>query len=241
MKQIFAALLVTIIAAHSAHCLPSQEPKRVMRQFNMDDAVIIRELGAVITSKEEKLTVDIILGNNEKQSSDIMKDDLILMANGKKVKSIKDLREQYDGAKAGEEFKIGLKRGENLMIAKFTKKSPEELNKEGHGQMVITMDGNDGDKVLPALGLIITSKGKNAVVKGTLPNAEKNFTSFLPKENDVILSINGAKVSSAEEFDEAYTELNAGDKVTIEFSRDGKNSKESFSKPKPMGRMIMRK
>lgn len=241
MKQILALLIVILVTAHTAYSIPSQEPKRIMRQFNMDDAVIIRELGAVITTKDEKLTVDIILGNNEKQSSDIQKDDLILMANGKKVKSVKELRELYDNATAGEEIKIGLKRGENLMIAKFTKKSAEELNKEGHGQMVIKMDGDDGDKVLPALGLIITSKGKNAVVKGILPNAGKNFTAFVPKENDVIVSINGAKVSSAEEFDEAYTELNEGDKVTIEFSRDGKNSKETFSKPKPMGRMIMRK
>ena len=245
MKQILTAFLLSLITVHSSQCMLNaleQEPKRITRQFSMDDAVIIRELGAVIVPKDGQLIVDIILGNNEKQQTDIQKDDLVLMANGKKVKSVKDLREQYSAAAVGEEFKVGLKRGEQLMIARFTKKSEEELNKEsgGNGRMVIRMEGNEGEQVLPALGLRVSTKGKHAVVAGTLPTAEKNFTKFMPKENDLILSVNGQEVSTAEEFDTAYTEIETGENVTIEFSRDGKISKETFSKPKPMGRMIMR-
>ncbi len=245
MKQFLTAFLFSLITIHSSHCTLNaleQEPKRITRQFSMDDAVIIRELGAVIVPKNDQLIVDLILGNNEKQNTDIQKDDLILMANGKKVKTVKELREQYTAAKVGEEFKVGLKRGEHLMIARFTKKSEEELNKEsgGNGRMVIRMEGNEGEQVLPALGLRVSTKGKHAVVAGTLPSAENNFKKFIPKENDLILSINGQTVSTAEEFDTAYTEVETGENVTIEFSRDGKVTKESFSKPKPMGRMIMR-
>ncbi len=242
MKHVLAALLLSFLAVHSAHCLFSQEPKRISRQFSMDDAVIIRELGAVIVPGKENLKVEIILGNNEKQNADIQKDDLVLMANGKKVRSVKELRELYENTKTGDEFKIGIKRGESLQLAKFTKKSEEELNKEsgGNGRMVIRMEGKEGEQVLPALGLRLITKEKHAVVSGTLPTLDHNFKTFIPKENDVVLTLNGAKVSTAEEFDEVYTELKEGDSVTIEFSRNGKTSKETFAKPKPMGRMIMR-
>lgn len=245
MNHLLTLIFISLITVRSAHCAAialEQEPKRITRQFSMDDAIIIRELGAVIVTKDGQLTVDLILGNNEKQQADIQKDDLILMANGKKVKSVKDLREQYSAAAVGEEFKVGLKRGDHLMITRFTKKSEEELNKEsgGKGQMVIRMDGNDGEQVLPALGLRVITKGTHAVVAGTLPTVGNNFKKFLPKEKDLILSVNGQTVSTADEFDAAYTEIETGEDVTIEFSRDGNVSKETFSKPKPMGRMIMR-
>lgn len=246
MKHLLTIFLVSFISVHSSHCTLNafdQEPKRITRQFSMDDAVIIRELGAIIVPKEGQLVVDLILGNNEKQSADIQKDDIILMANGTKVKTVKELREQYSSAAVGQEFKVGLKRGEHLMIARFTKKSEADLNKEsgGNGRMVIKMEGKEGEQVLPALGLRVTTEGTNAVVAGTLPSMENNFKTFIPKENDLILSINSKKVATAEEFDAAYTALKEGDTVTIEFSRNGKISKESFHKPKAMQRMIITK
>ncbi len=238
MKQFFAVLLF-VCSLNSA--FSAQEPKRITRSFSSDNSVIIREVGAVITTKDDNLVVEVILGNNEKESADIVKDDLVLMANGKKLKSMKDLRDQYDNAKIGDEFKLGLKRGENLMISTFVKKSDEELNKAGNGRMMIRMEKKEGEEALPALGLIVGTNKKSVVVNGTLPTVSKNFKSFEPKQGDVIVSINGNAVSNAEEFAEAYTELEEGDKVTIVISRNGKEMKETFSKPKPMGRMIINK
>ncbi len=214
----------------------------VSRSFSMDDAVIIREIGAVIVPKKEGLAVDIILGNHEKAAADVQKDDAVLMANGKKVKSVKELREQYASAAVGEEFKLGLKRGDNLLIARFVKKSEEELNKEGNsGGMVMRMERKEGEEVLPALGLIVGTEKSSAVVKGTLPTVSNNFKSFEPQKGDVIVSLNGKKMATAEDFVSAYDELKEGDNVTIVVARNGKEMKESFHKPKPMGRMMIRK
>lgn len=237
MKQLFAVLLVL---SSLNNVFSAQEPKRITRSFSSDNSVIIREIGAVITAKEEKLVVEIILGNHEKKAADILKDDLVLMANGKKLKSMKDLHDQYDNAKAGDEFKLGLKRGENLMITSFVKKSDEELNKSGNGTMVMRMEKKEGEEVLPALGLIVGTKNKSAIVNGTLPTVSKNFKSFEPKQGDVIVSINGKGVSTGEKFAEMYTELEEGDNVTIIISRNGKEMKETFSKPKPMGRVMIK-
>ncbi|MBI2429155.1 MAG: PDZ domain-containing protein [Ignavibacteriales bacterium] len=216
----------------------AQEPKRMTRTLSADNAVIIREAGAVIVPKNDKLIVDIILGNHEQQSTDVQKDDEVLMANGKKVKTVKDLQEQYENTKVGDEFKIGLKRGENLLMAKFTKKSAEELNKAG-GTMVMRMEQKEGEEVLPALGLAFSTKDKQVVVNNVLPTAANNFKSFSPKAGDLIVSINGKATTDAESFVESYDALKEGDKVTIVFFRDGKESRETFSKPKPMGRMII--
>ena len=239
MKHLFAVLIAALLLLTSLY---SQEPKRFSRTISADDAVIIRELGAVIIPQANALVVDIILGNNEKSAADIQKGDLVLMANGKNVKSVKQLREMYDNAAVGQKFKLGVKRGENLFIASFTKKSEEKLNNDGgHGGLVIRMKKNEDETVLPALGLILTTKEKYVTVIKTLPTVTKNFTSFIPQENDLVLSINGTPVSTAEEFDETYTDLEQGDSVTIEFSRDGKTSSATLKKPKPMNRMIIRK
>lgn len=230
--------LLFLLTACTLTAFAAQEPKRITRTFSAGDAVVIREIGAVIVPKNDRLMVDIMLGNHEREQSDVQKDDEVLMANGKKVKTVKDLREQYEGTNIGEEFKIGLKRGEHLFIAKVVKKSDEELNKAGGG-MVIRMERKEGEELLPALGLGIQTKGKKAEVSTVLPTAEKNFTAFKPERGDVIVSINGKKVSSAGEFSEAYDSFEEGDEVTIEFARSGKPGKATFKKPKPMGRMIM--
>jgi S1-C subfamily serine protease len=235
MKYFLSFIAVILCIAQG-----SQDPKRITRTLSMDDALILREIGAVVVAKDNSLIVDIILANNDQQPTDIKKDDIILMANGKKVKTISDLRALYESATAGNEIKIGLKRGEHLQIAAFVKKSEQELNKDGgHGGMVFKMEKKEGEEMLPALGLSFGTKKNTVVISSVLPTAEKNFRSVTPKEGDVIVSINGTRVGNAEAFVEAYDNVNEGESVTIVLSRSGKEMKETFKKPKPMGRMIM--
>ena len=79
MKYIFVFFAAFVFITQG-----NQEPKRITRTLSMEDALIIREIGVVVVSKEKTLIVDIILGNNDQQQADIKKDDIILMANGKK-------------------------------------------------------------------------------------------------------------------------------------------------------------
>ncbi|NUN70190.1 MAG: PDZ domain-containing protein [Bacteroidetes bacterium] len=218
-----------------------QEPKRITRTFSLDDAVILREIGAVVTPKEERLAVEVVLGNNEQQSSDIRKGDVILMANGKKLSTMKDLRGLYEKCAPGQEFKLGVKRGESLMMVSFTRKSDEEMNKQtGGGQMVMRMEQKEGEVLLPALGLKLTTKDRAAVIIEVLPSASSNFETAVPKKGDIIRTLNGTAVASAEEFDELYTPIGKGATVTIVLARDGKEYTASFPKPQPKMMMITR-
>ncbi len=237
MKYIFVFFAAFVFITQG-----NQEPKRITRTLSMEDALIIREIGVVVVSKEKTLIVDIILGNNDQQQADIKKDDIILMANGKKVQTINDLRTLYENTTAGNEFKMGLKRGEHLQIAAFVKKSDQELNKDGgHGGMVFKMEKKEGEEMLPALGLSFGTKKSGVVVSSVLPTAEKNFRSITPKEGDVIVSINGTRVVNAEAFVKAYDGVNEGESVTIVLSRRGKEMTETFTKPKPMRQMMITK
>lgn len=232
MKYLLSLFLSLIAVA------ATQEPKRIMRTFSAENSIIIREIGAVVVEKNNKLVVEVILGNNAQQPSEVQKDDEVLMVNGKKTKTVKELREQYEHAKTGEEFKLGLKRGENLFMAKFTKKSNEELNKAG-GTMKLRMEKKEGEEILPALGLGVETKNSAVVVSKVLPGAEKNFATFMPKVGDVVLSINGKTVSTAEEFVTAYDALKEGDSVTLIFSRGKQEGKAVFNKPRPMRRIMI--
>lgn len=236
-KTLLTAALLLTVSLLTAW----QEPRRISRSFSFDDAVILREIGAVVTPKEGKLAVEVVLGNNEQQASEIRKDDLILMANGKKVPTVKDLRAQYEKIKPGEEFKLGVKRGDNMVLVSFTRKSEEEMNKQtGGGQMVMRMEQKDGEVLLPALGLKLATEQRSAVIKEVLPSAASNFTSFTPKSGDIVRSLNGTAVKSAEAFDELYTKLEQGTKVTIVISQNGTEQTATFQKPKPKMMMITR-
>ena len=237
MRPMLALLSLLALFSGVAHC---QEPKTFTRTFSSDDAALLREANALVVPKEGGLVVDMILGNSDAAASELKKGDKILMANGKKVRTVKELQELYKTTTVGMEMKLGAERDGNLFIVKFTRKSDEELNAAGGGR-VMRFEAKEGERILPALGLRVMTEKKQAVVSGTLPNAGRNFTSYTPAEKDVIVSLNGKSVSSAEGFDESYTSLKEGTDVTIVFERNGKSTTVTFPKPKAAGQMIIRR
>ncbi len=97
-----------------------QAQKRMM--LTADKAVIFGELGAVVMFEED---LRVAMGVNperideEYKEVDLKEGDLILYANGKKVETIKELREAYEGTELGKEMKIGIQRGEDRFIVSF--------------------------------------------------------------------------------------------------------------------------
>ena len=52
---------------------------------------------------------------------DLKTEDRILMANGKRIKTVADFKELYESLPVGEELKMGLRRGEEMRMASFQK------------------------------------------------------------------------------------------------------------------------
>ena len=83
---------------------------------------------------------------------DLQTGDLILMANGKRVKTIKELTDAYASTSVGAEFKLGIQRGKEMMLVAFPKADPKDLPQRS---MRIMTTGGEGTEVLPAVGVVL--------------------------------------------------------------------------------------
>ena len=85
-----------------------------MMRFSADNAFIVGEIGAVIT--EEKGIIKVLMippkeqRPKEMQEVDVAIGDEVGMAAGKRIKSLKELKDAYAQATIGEVFKLGVRR-----------------------------------------------------------------------------------------------------------------------------------
>ena len=183
-----------------------------MLRFNADEAVLLREIGTMVTleaeSKKLKVRVLPIQGGPE---VDVKDGDEVGMANGKRVGTIVQLRKLYDDAKEGEEFKLGLRREGRAHIVAFERK--EDSGMEGGGHMVIRSGpGGENEDIFPALGFgIATSDGKTTV-NIMMPNAPKEMS-----DGDEVVSINGTAVKTSADFSRQLDATTVGDDLSMTF------------------------
>lgn len=212
-----------------------------------EDFADLPELGSIILLKDGKLVVDMVSEKNmrpkEYASVDIQEGDVIMMVNGKRVKSPKELKEQYSATATGSQVKLGIQRKEEMMIIAFDKADPEKLPKRK-----IMINGGDGDgpddvMVIPNTGLFIGAKGKSVFIDKILTDIPSSSLKDADvKEGDAITGINGTKVGTFREFSGAYKKIAVGEKITITSSRKGKELSFSFTKsPEEGERRIIRR
>jgi len=218
------------------------------------------EVGAVIVdnSKEIKILHAMPVDMRPKAYKDIdLKDgDVVLMCNGKRLKTLKELKEAYNATAVGADFKLGVKRGEERMIVAFAKADPKDLPKmqmtmsTGDGSMPDSGGGNvrrmvfggpgqnTGDVApLVGLGIIVGKKDEVFKIVGVMQNAAKG-ADF--KVDDIVESLNGEKISSTQQLSEMYEKLAVGAKLELKYKRDGRPMQASLTKPEaPQGRVII--
>jgi S1-C subfamily serine protease len=199
-----------------------------------DDLVDLRELAAMVALTDGKLVVDNVFDKAMRPKGydavDIRQGDVILMVNGKRVKSAADLRQEYTSVPTGSSVKLGIQRNEKMLIVSFDKADPAKLPKRN---IIIRHDDGSGSEdmmVVPHTGLIIASKGGKVYVDGILPDDSSAVKSSGVKEGDVVTTINGSPVTSFANFSAAYKEIPVGKDVTITTSRKGKTGSFSFKK-----------
>ncbi len=243
MKSHFA-LLVTILALIAA-VINSYSQVRIIRgdsagtmMQHVVEMFQLRELGAIISSDKDHLRVDHIMPGDKRPKGyadvDLKEGDIILMANAKKVKDVAALKELYEGTKVGEMFKMGIKRDEAMLLVSFTIADPKDLPKMAM-RMITTGDGGDVE-ALPALGLIITMKGKAVEVLDILPDGAAPKAGAM--KGDIVLELNGKKTATVKAFVDTYDSLPVDSKVTLKLDRAGKQMTFSFNKPVPGGRVM---
>ena len=83
--------------------------------------------------------------------------------------------------------------------------------------VVAAQNNNDGER--PFLGVQLQNTDEGVVIDEVVPNSAAEDAGL--EEGDVITAVNGTEVTTAREVAELIAELNPGDTVTIDFTRDG--------------------
>jgi hypothetical protein len=96
------------------------------------DVFNMAELSAVISENDGKVVV--LLTKSDLRPAaykdiDIKTDDEIFMANGKKIKSVKELQNLYNELKPGDDLKMAIKRGDERKLVSVIKADPKDLPK----------------------------------------------------------------------------------------------------------------
>ncbi len=202
----------------------------------------IPELSAMIAEANGKLTVDHVLELAMRakgyEKTDVKEGDVLLMANGKKLGGLPELKELYNSAPIGSTVKVGIKRNEEMLIASFTKADPKSMP---HMRMMISRGEDEDFLGIPQIGLRFASSGKDVVVKEVLPNASTELPDVDVKEGDIVSMLDGNPVKTFKGFTSAYGKLHAGDHVELVTVRAGKSHTIVFSKPKDDGRVVIRR
>ncbi len=204
----------------------------------------IPELGAIIARSDSgNLKVEHVLPPEARPKAyadvDIKSGDEVLVMNGKRVKAIKDIEQQYKAVPVGGEVKLGIQRGEEMLISRFAKADPKDLPQRK--MMVVTSDGPAGDiRPLPNLGVIMGTAKDGVVIKEMMENAAKAFTDAGVKPGDRLVSINGKEVKDLDEFSNEFQAVTPGSKMTWVVTHSGKNLSLTLTRPEPQGQVIIK-
>jgi predicted metalloprotease with PDZ domain len=168
-----STLFTTILLFFATHALMAQSMmiKADGDIFNMP------ELGAVISEIDGKVIV-LFTEKNLRPTGykdiDITNNDEIFMANGKKMKSVKDLTDQYNKLKPGEILKMAIvRKGERKMV-KVKKADLDELPK-----MQI-----ETKTISPEEAAKMEKEGGMKIIKKTISSDGSTKTEVIENEKD---------------------------------------------------------
>ena len=150
---------------------------QVMIRADEGKVLHIEEIQTIFVEKDGTIIAEAVLPLEKRPEScrdlQISKNDTLLMVNGKRVETVKELEDLYHACKAGEPFKLGLRGKKGLRIVAFDKM---EMEKDTQKKMIkVSVSDQDGQMVKQ----VIDENGK--VLTGK--EAEK-FIEKMKKENE---------------------------------------------------------
>lgn len=246
LEIVVASLLSLLLGMILDRADAADDRHPIARTVKVGDVFILQETGAVIVSADSALKIDLIAPRDQRTAEyravDMQRDDEILMLNGKKLTSIKDLKDGYEALALGDEVKLGIRRNQQKMIVSFAKCDPEKLPKRqvrmgapeggGGGANFITLGGADGKvAAFPDLGIIVKADGDRVIVAHVLPNAGEIFPALPLKEGDEILELAGAKVVSVGDLELRYGKITVGDVVALTLRLSDGTKQVKIKKP----------
>lgn len=234
------------------------------------DLFFIPELGAIVVDGEEAVKVEFIAPADRRvedyKDVDLETGDLIIMFNGKKIKTVADFKKIYSDLEIGAGVKLGIRRDKSMMIASFPKADESKLpdtglviktsvddgddgkdysstgNESGAGMKMLKIDVDDGALLsLIDIGIILEEGENSVTVQILMPDAGEAVVQSGLKEGDVLRKVQGETVSTPEEIEDRYSKISPGDAVELTFSREGSDIVLKYDKPVGQKKFIMKR
>jgi len=210
-----------------------------------DGVCMLPELGAVIIGEEGALKVMAISPGDRRPAAyrtiDLQEGDVIVMANGKRLARPPELDSLYKAARVGDAIKLGIKRGDKMMIVNFPKADEKDLPK----RKMMVMGGHDGegdtaaqtmtftrkfdtptdvDNITPLVGaaVILGDKKGKVVIAGQLDLDEADPRSKELKTGDIVISVADKTITTATAAGEVVMKIADGQDLKFVVERDGK-------------------
>jgi S1-C subfamily serine protease len=244
--KLFTKVALIVILAHATGLTQKMETRTMM--FDPESTVIIPGLGAIVELTDDTLTVSMIPPAGQRpeiyREVDIQPNDRILMANGRRLRTIADLRGLLDSLETGTVIKLGLARDGRMMMASFARADdsapggPMMIKRTigGSGQTtekVMSFGGHGGVEGTVAVldaGLIIGPAEGSLKVVALLPQASERIKGEVPAEGDLIISVNDNIDTDIQAFQAVYDDIPDGETVTVIFEREGKRHTATYVK-----------
>lgn len=240
--------VLTLVAACATFSQAMAQEATTFR-FSASSSVFFPGLGAIAgASEEDPETITILMvppaaaRPEAAREVDLQDGDIVLMAAGKRLRSIDDLRSAYEQIEVGDPVKLGIQRGEKRFLISFPKAESQQLGEggvhsmSGGGATMVRMtvpEGGGGEiEVLPELGVVLSEVEGLVEVAAILPipgGAEPQL-----QEGDTISAINGRAAESLESLIASYRKLEVGAELELTVDRGGASLTLELSKPAPV-------
>lgn len=235
MKTLYL-LSLTIITSVLV-IIPSKAQETRTMSFDASTSLMLQEFQAMLVEEDGEIKVRIRMGNSDEPGDKLEQGDLIIMMNGKRTKTITELRELYESLAKDEELKIGVRRGnERFILRKMKGDVPKAAT--GGGRMVMRMDTEgDGEPatIIPELGFMLSdSDGKVAIQRVLEPLLPEEFKD-LELAGFNIATINGKKPTDAAHAKLLIAEVEVGEDLAFLFSKPDDEINITIKKPKAKG------
>ncbi|MEW5923741.1 MAG: PDZ domain-containing protein [Candidatus Zixiibacteriota bacterium] len=207
---------------------------------------MLKEVGGIITEAADTIKVQMVMPPDNRpmdyKNVDIQAGDIIKMANGKKIESVKSLEDMYKSLAIGDELKLGLIRGKEMKIVTLVKGDESKMP----GQMMMIKGGGEGGDIVTGLvdaGLLLKVSDNQLIVEDILEQIKMSYDGPAPEAGDIIEQLNGQTISSSEKLEEVYGAIEVGKKADLKILRNGQELKTSFTKPEAgaMRKTVMKK
>lgn len=240
MKTLSKYILLTGLFVLLGFKASAQTPRSLT--LDAGSSMIMQEFKAVLSEEDGNIKVRLKLGNNDEEGDQLEVGDFILMMNGKRFKTITELREIYDSIAKDEEVKIGVRRdNERFIITK--KKGDVPQPSAGSRSMVMDMStsGGEAPTIIPELGLVVSDEDDNVIVQRVIDMLLPSDFAGLKLEGHTIKSINGKTPETAEEAKGMIDKLETGMEISFVFAKSGEEIKTTIKKPETRATIRNRK